>query len=404
MTKKFRVLLVASHPVQYAAPVFRRMAQHPRLNILVAYCSLIGAEKGFDPEFGVEVQWDIPLLEGYPWVYVHNRSPRPGLGRFWGIWNPGLWRLICQEYWDAVVAYIGYMYASFWIVACATKSKRIPLLFGTDATTMRSRLGKTWKYWIKRLCLPYVFKLADIAIAPSTGSWALLRSLGVTDERIVLTPFVVDNDWWRTQSSKVNSAAIRQKLDIPADAYVVLFVAKLQYWKRPHDLLRAFARAGVPDSYLILAGDGPLRTKLEKEARVLGIHNNVRFLGFINQSELPSIYVAADVFVLPSAYDACAVAVVEAMNCGLPVIVSDEVWPGRQDVVKPGETGFVFPCGDVDALARVLREALSDRDRLRRMGEAARKRMEKWSPRENVEALVQAVEIAVRRKRGWNGS
>ena len=85
---KYRVLIVSSHPTQYSVPLYRLMARHPKLDILVAYCSLQGAEKGFDPEFGIEVAWDIPLLDGYPWVYVPNRSPRPGLWRFWGLINP----------------------------------------------------------------------------------------------------------------------------------------------------------------------------------------------------------------------------------------------------------------------------------------------------------------------------
>ena len=80
MGRKYRVLLIASHPIQYAAPLYRLMAKHPQLDILVAYCSLQGAEKGVDPGFGVEVAWDVPLLEGYPWVHVPNRSPRPGIG------------------------------------------------------------------------------------------------------------------------------------------------------------------------------------------------------------------------------------------------------------------------------------------------------------------------------------
>lgn len=63
--------------------------------------------------------------------------------------------------------------------------------------------------------------------------------------------------------------------------------------------------------------------------------------------------------------------------------------------MREGETGWVYPCGDVEALARLLREVLPDRERLKRMGEAARKRMETWSPRENVEAFVRAVEKAV---------
>lgn len=166
---RYRVLLVCSHPVQYAAPVFRQMSQDPRLEILVAYCSLQGAEPGVDPGFGVEVVWDIPLLEGYPWALVPNKSPRPGIERFLGLVNSGLWKLVRTGGFDAVVSYTGYAYASFWITTAAAKISGTPLLFGTDATTLLPRDGKRWKLWVKRFLLPAVFRLADTAIAPSTA-------------------------------------------------------------------------------------------------------------------------------------------------------------------------------------------------------------------------------------------
>jgi len=62
---RYRVLFVASHPVQYQAPVFRRLAAEPELDIHVVYCTLESAEPAHDPEFDATVQWDIPLLDGY---------------------------------------------------------------------------------------------------------------------------------------------------------------------------------------------------------------------------------------------------------------------------------------------------------------------------------------------------
>ena len=95
MTQRpLRVLLVGTHPVQYSSPMFRLYAKDPRFEIQVAYCSLQGAEAEFDRDFGVEVKWDVPLLEGYPWVAVPNRSWSPGLGSFFGLFNPGIWSLI----------------------------------------------------------------------------------------------------------------------------------------------------------------------------------------------------------------------------------------------------------------------------------------------------------------------
>ena len=70
----------------------------------------------------------------------------------------------------------------------------------------------------------------------------MMRSLGIPAERIALFPYCVDNDWWTEQSKRVDRGAVRARWNVPADACVVLFCAKLQPWKRPQDLLAAFAR------------------------------------------------------------------------------------------------------------------------------------------------------------------
>jgi hypothetical protein len=87
--------------VQYAAPVYRLMAQDAKLDLQVAYCSLRGAEAGYDPEFGRSVKWDVPLLDGYNWAHVPNRSS--GSESFFGLYNPGLWKLIREGHFDAVL-------------------------------------------------------------------------------------------------------------------------------------------------------------------------------------------------------------------------------------------------------------------------------------------------------------
>jgi glycosyltransferase involved in cell wall biosynthesis len=171
----------------------------------------------------------------------------------------------------------------------------------------------------------------------------------------------------------------------------VLFCAKLQPWKRPLDLLQSFASAQVTDSHLVFAGDGPLRQDLEAQAKALGLANRVHFLGFKNQSQLPAVYSASDLLVLPSEYDAFGVVVNEAMLCGCAVAVSDRVGSGR-DLISSGENGFIFPCGDRDALAAILRDALNDQKQLRRMGANARRRMETWSPRENIQGVLGALD------------
>jgi len=81
------------------------------------------------------------------------------------------------------------------------------------------------------------------------------------------------------------------------------------------------------------------------------------------------------------------------MLCGCPVVLSDEI-RGRFDIVNDGVTGFIYPCGNIEALAKILSNALANPERLKHLGRAAMERMETWSPRENVDATVLAVEQA----------
>jgi glycosyltransferase involved in cell wall biosynthesis len=386
--RRFRALAVGTHPVQYQVPIFRRMAARQDLDLQVAYCTLRGAVAAHDPEFGATVQWDVPLLDGYSWVHVPNVGS--GASVFFGLCNWGLWGLIRKGHFDAVLCYASYTQATFWIAYFAAKLSGAAFLFGTDTVTLSPLDGRMWKRRVKRVAWPLLFRLADQVIVPSSGTRELMRSLGLPDDRVTLTPYVVDNDWWLAQSAGVDRAAVRASWGAAPDDTVVLFCAKLQPWKRPTDLLRAFARANPTNGLLIFAGEGPLHASLEAEATTLGIAGRVRFLGFANQTQLPAIYTAADLMVLPSAYDAFGVVVNEAMLCGCPVAASDHVGAAR-DLIEHGRTGFVYPCGDIEALAAILGQALENRAPLFAMGTAARTRMQSWSPRENIDATVAAI-------------
>jgi glycosyltransferase involved in cell wall biosynthesis len=388
--RPLRVLLVSSHPVQYSTPIFRLLARDSRVDIEVAYCSLQGTQAGLDPDFGVQVKWDIPLLEGYSWTCLPNRSWAPRLGSFFGLFNPGIWQLISRGNFDAIVLFTGYVCATFWIAIASAKWNGTSIFFGTDAHDLASRDHKRWKRWVKRRIWPRLFRLANAAIVVSSGGAAMMRSLGIPESRIALTPFCVNNEWWIEQSDRVDRTVVRARWDVPENAAVILFCAKLQPWKRPQDLLQAFARIADLNAYLVFAGDGTLRSLLESEARSRGIANRVRFLGFVNQSGLPETYAASDILVLPSEYEPFGLVVNEAMLCRCPVIVSDRVG-ARFDLIREGKTGYVFPCGDTVALAALLRHVLNDRSLLGKMREAVREEMSVWSPTQYVAALIQAI-------------
>jgi glycosyltransferase involved in cell wall biosynthesis len=378
------------------SPVLRRMAQHPQLQLRVGYCSLRGAIATYDPEFTETVKWDIPLLEGYEWTEIPNQGS--GSESFFGLFNLGVWNLIRHGQFDAIICLTGYIRASFWIAFFAARATSTAFLFGTDANSLVPRDSRSWKIFVKQFLWPRLYSLADQVVVPSTASYNLMRALGISEDRITLTPYSVDNEWWKEQSSQVDRAAVRRSWSIAPEASVILFCAKLQPWKRPLDLLRAFAMARIPNSALVFVGEGPLRSELETEAASLGIAEHIHFLGFVNQSRMPSIYSASDLMVLPSEYEPFAVVVNEASCCGCPVIASDRVG-SAQDLIAPVNPAFIYPCGNVDALAQLLKVALENPAAFTEYGHAARQRMETWSIRENISGTVEAIRRAVSRLR-----
>jgi glycosyltransferase involved in cell wall biosynthesis len=392
--RRFRVLAVCGHPVQYHAPILRRMASRADLDLHVVYCTMSGAEAAHDPEFGATVKWDVSLLDGYKWTHVPNKGS--GRDSFLGLRNPGLWKLIRGGQFNAILCYVGYVRSTFWISLFAAKLSRTAFLFGTDSTTLTSRDGHGWKRVVKRILWPFLFRLADQVMVPSSGGRELMRQLGLPDSRVTLTPYVVDNDWWLSESAGVNRDAVRAVWGAaPADT-VILFCAKLQPWKRPFDVLHAFVEARLENAILVFAGEGALRTELEAEVAARGVSSRVRILGFINQSQLPAVYKSADIMVLPSEYEPFAVVVNEAMCCGCVVITSDRVGAAN-DLVVPGHTGFVYPCGDTAALAGILKEVIANPARLESLRQAALARMESWSPVQNIAATIEAMQLAVAR-------
>ena len=194
------------------SPVLRHMSKHPELDLQVGYCSLQGANAAYDPEFAATVKWDIPLLEGYKWAEIHNQGS--GSETFFGLCNFDLWNLIRNGDFDATICHTGYMRASFWIAFLAARMSGTAFLFGTDANTLAPRDSRPWKISVKKFLLPIIYSLADQIVAPSTATYNFLRSLGISENRVTLTPYAVDNEWWQEQSCRVDRAAVRRSWNI----------------------------------------------------------------------------------------------------------------------------------------------------------------------------------------------
>jgi glycosyltransferase involved in cell wall biosynthesis len=202
------------------------------------------------------------------------------------------------------------------------------------------------------------------------------------DGHLISSPHFVDNGLFAQQSAqqKQQRSEIRARWGIPEDAYCFLFAGKLQNKKRPFDLLAAMEQlVGHGDAsalriHLLIVGTGHLEEDCRR--RVAERQLPVSFGGFLNQSEIAAAYAATDCLVLPSDHgETWGLVVNEAMACGLPAVVSD-LAGCAEDMVMEGTTGLKFACGDIQGLTNCMGTMAADPAASRRMGEAAKQRVE----------------------------
>ncbi len=388
--KRCRLAVVSTHPIQYYSPIFRALAESAEIDLRVFYTWSQAATNGiFDPGFGKQVDWDIPLLDGYAFQFVQNIASRPGLEHFRGLHTPSLAREI--EAWgaDALLVYTWNSLAH--LNALRHFKGRLPVLFRGDSTLIDRR---PWWLKISRwVCLRWVYSHVDVAIAVGTHNRQYFRWCGLSADRIAIAPHSVDTVRFGADAARHDARASqwRQELGIDSGAIVMVYAGKFQPKKNPHLLLDAFA-ALAGSAHLVFVGNGELENELR--AKALRIRcDRVHFLPFQNQTLMPAVYRMGDVFVLPSQgpEETWGLAINEAMASGRPVIASTKVG-GACDLIKEEETGWVFESGNREALQNILRRAIAlGRDRLHDMGNLAQAASAQWSTEYSARCIAEAV-------------
>ncbi len=391
----YRLAVLTSHPIQYQAPLFRKLAQHPQIDLIVYFCWDFGVGKPkTDPEFGIAYTWDVPLLEGYRYEFLKNYSPSPGPARAWGLVNPSIIKRIRKGRFDAVILH-GYTHVTTMLAYLAAWSSGTAILFRGETVL---RAGQSiYQRLLKRSLLTHLFKRTQAFLAIGSRSREFYECYGVPRERIFLSPYAVDNEFFLAKHSELNRARndLRTKLGVNSQTPIILFVGKLSKRKRPLDLLRAFQIVRRSnDAALIFVGEGDERSYLERYVSENRI-SNVLFVGFKNQTQLPPFYEIADIFVLPSEYEPWGLVINEAMCFGLPIIATDDV-AAVSDLVRDGENGYVYHSGDVDTLARLLQHLLLDSASREEMGEKSKQIVSVWNLDGAVNGILESLGLVTR--------
>jgi len=357
-----KLAIICTHPIQYYVPVFRLLAQSVELRVFYTK----GKRSNFDKGFNQGVDWDIPLKDGYLFDF------------FMGIKIADAIDCISKFAPDGILV---YGWSSFIHLRILRYFKRkIPVLFRGDSTLLNRQ--SIFKGAIKYLVLKYVYRHIDKALYVGTHNKVYFKKYGLKEEQLFFAPHAIDNERFSEQTPPV----IRTVLGLQQHNILILFAGKLAPVKNPELLLQAFMSIDLPDVHLLFAGSGILETKLKLAASNF---ENIHFMPFQNQSAMPAVYQACDIFCLPSRSDSWGLAINEAMAAGKAVLVSDKA--GAAADLVHFDNGRIFRSEDEVDLKEKLSELVSDRDRLYLMGKSSGRIIASWNFKNQVKNILNAL-------------
>jgi glycosyltransferase involved in cell wall biosynthesis len=384
-----RLAILASHPIQYQAPLFRALTESGRVDLEVLFLSDFGVEPTFDPGFGRAVRFDTALTEGFSHRFVPKLGTSARINPPFGIVNPSLVRHLRSSRYDAVVVQ-GYAQVSDWLAFASVATTDARLLLRGETGAPSTGTQTSWRSRAKRLVLAPVIRRADACLAIGQQNAAFYYRMGASSDQVVWTPYSVDNELFAEggaegrRERQIKLEALGLDPQLPA----VLFAAKLIRRKRVLDLVAAMDRLDGAAS-LIVIGDGEQREEVVSSAQ----HRPwMRALGFVNQSQLAAWYGASDIVVLPSDHETWGLTINEAMAAGAVPVVSDAV--GCAPDLVSGGAGRIFPVGNISALASALEDLLDPNTREETRAESLN-RIDRYG----LAATVAGIETAVLRRR-----
>jgi len=392
-----RLAYLVSHPIQYQAPLLRRIAQEPDIDLTVFFGSDFSVRGYKDEGFGVAVKWDVPLLEGYKYEFLPNLRDRGDVSVASPLSRGILSRLSGRGGNPAfdVLWVHGYSTVNAMHGMIAARCLGIPVLLRAESW-LRDRGRSGMKLALKNMFFAGLKQMVDAVLPIGTLNSQYWEHYFGDDVPQFLFPYAVDNRYFaqRAREAQAGRASLQAELGLDPSRPVILFASKLQSRKHCDHLIEAYTRLapapGVePNPYLVIVGDGEERAALERQAAATGFAS-IRFCGFRNQSEMPRFFDLATVFVLPSRHEPWGLIVNEVMNAERPAIVSDDVGCAP-DLIDDGANGCIYPVGNVDALTDALHRVLDTPDTAEAMGLRAFERIQGWSFEEDVQGLRHAL-------------
>ena len=414
-----KLAIITTHPIQYYAPVFKLLAQ--KIQLRVFYTLGEQSVSQYDHGFGQQIEWDIPLLAGYDYQFLENISKNPGTHHFNGIINPGICEAV-QDFKPEAILIYGWAWKSHLNALRFFKGKA-PVYFRGDSTLLDQQ--KSFRRLLRKYFLKWIYNHIDKAFYVGTANKAYFKHFGLKENQLLFAPHAVDNDRFGKENITDNQT-LRTQLHIKSDEILILFAGKFESKKNPELLLNAFIDLDLKKTHLLFVGNGVLEENLKRKVEELGVSGEglaekvkfeyaqdnsninselkverweesvkkrIHFMDFQNQSQMPMVYQACDLFCLPSKGpgETWGLAVNEAMAAGKAVLVSDKVGCAA-DLVNPGVNGQVFTSGDLTDLKQKLKVLTENKTKLAQMGLASQEMIKDWSFKKQVNQIVEAIQ------------
>lgn len=340
-----KIGIIIGHPTQFEGPLFQFIAKQQTVDLEVIYYNKKRMNNVYDPELKMDLNWGIDLLSGYKYFVLPKKNIF--------LWikdklKTGSYDLFIINGYNRIVLFYSIILGKFY---CKSISLRLDTVEFNKPSILKKIFKKT-QYFIFNITFNHFF-----AIGSLTKNF--LNGVGISDSKISIFSYVVDNDFFNKGSHLTldEKSELKQKLNIPVTAKVIISVAKFSEREAPWDLLKVFSLIKDSNLHLLLVGDGPSRDKLEEYAAKNFI-TAVTFAGYIKYPELPKYYGISDIFVHTSTNEPWGVSVQEAMASGLPVITSELVG-SSVDLIKEGLNGFIYKSNNIQELKKKLLKALS---------------------------------------------
>jgi glycosyltransferase involved in cell wall biosynthesis len=390
-----RLAYLVTHPIQYQAPLLRRIAAEPDIELTALFEADFSTRDHIDEGFGRAIVWDVKLLDGYRHRFLTPLRQRTvdQATSFWWPLSKDLGLVLRTGDFDALWVH-GYNTANHLSAMALARRYGMSVML-RDETNADSQSRSPLRKAAKRVAFKAIDRLVDTFLAIGTANARHLMQLGIAPTKLITMPYAVDNAHFARNVAQADPAGTRARHGIAPDQKLILFSAKLIARKRPMDLLQAVAalqRETESRPALILAGDGELMPQLKEAVQSLALHGT-HLPGFQTQAELAGLYAAADVLVLPSEREAWGLVINEAMNGGCAIIASDRVG-AAPDLVQ--DNGVVYPVGDVAALTKALQSVLATDSTLKKMQQRSREIIAGWSFEQDVQALRMALDLPTR--------